>query len=122
MANDAQYYKDLKKAHDAVYAAIKAGNLPHASDLLCEHCNKNRAEQYHHHGYEPKNRLDVIALCVPCHIYVHRGESEKYQSKFIQCKALSRTNKRRCTNWAMGGSDYCGAHTLQAKMVKRIVR
>lgn len=53
-------------ARQAVWNAIRAGQLPHPDTLQCHYCPK-QAEQYHHWSYLPEHWLDVIPVCVPCH-------------------------------------------------------
>lgn len=60
------------KAKNAVMIAIRAGRLPRADCFLCYYCQKP-AQQYHHwHGYEPECWLDVIPVCIECHLKEHR--------------------------------------------------
>lgn len=62
-----------EKAHRAVTAAVELGIMPPAAMLDCLSCRR-RAKHYHHHlGYEEEHWLDVIPLCVKCHMREHRG-------------------------------------------------
>ena len=60
--------KDVEKcaARCAVSNAIRLGNIPKASDCICQTC-PNQAKEYHHNSYSPEHFLDVIPLCMPCH-------------------------------------------------------
>jgi len=55
-------------ARAAVRRAIKKGILPLVSSLTCSNCS-NQAEHYHHYlGYDKENRLNVIPVCMNCHL------------------------------------------------------
>ena len=56
---------EKKKAHHAVYRAIKTGKLTRPS--ICESCFKERFIQAHHESYEKEKWLDVDWLCRECH-------------------------------------------------------
>ncbi len=59
-------------AHDAVYSAIRNGDLKPITECKCQQCDKP-AKHYHHTlGYAPEHRLDVVPLCVTCHRKEHR--------------------------------------------------
>ena len=59
------------KASKAVNNAVSAGDLPHVNTLICQNC-PDEAQHYHHHkGYAPEHWLDVVPLCIECHIKVH---------------------------------------------------
>jgi len=61
-------------ARHAVRGAVKTGRL---KKLPCEHClNKgDREVQGHHESYETDRWLDVIWLCIPCHVAIHNQEA-----------------------------------------------
>lgn len=64
---------ERRKAHKAVYYAVKVGKLPPAWSMVCEDCQESAAANYHHHkGYSEEYKLDVIALCTECHGKAHR--------------------------------------------------
>jgi hypothetical protein len=58
------------KARAAVSNAVADKKLPHISTRVCEICDK-AADQYHHWSYEPEHWLDVIPLCLQCHVEIH---------------------------------------------------
>lgn len=63
------------KAENAVNYAVTVGKLSRPNTLLCHYCSK-QAQQYHHwHGYEKEHWLDVITVCIPCHIKQHSSLS-----------------------------------------------
>lgn len=65
-----------KLAYYAVRNAVRRGDFPPATTMVCEVCQEAQAKQWHHHkGYAPENFLDVAALCVDCHGKVHRVQS-----------------------------------------------
>lgn len=66
-----QDHPDRYAATNAVWSAILTGKLPKASEHPCANpkCT-NHANQYHHASYEPEHWLDVIPLCVSCHVKV----------------------------------------------------
>lgn len=68
-------HPDKAKAHNAVTNAVRLGQLPRASTVMCANpeCEKS-AKQYHHESYEQEDWLIVIPLCVPCHTAVHHDE------------------------------------------------
>ena len=58
--------------HRKVHRAIKRGLLVALVDCGgCEGCGLRRASVYHHHDYTLP--LDVIPLCLACHVAVHHG-------------------------------------------------
>lgn len=68
-------YPERVRAHYAVAHAVRVGEIPPASTLICEHCQEAQAANYHHHnGYEPEFWLDVVALCTECHGREHRRD------------------------------------------------
>jgi hypothetical protein len=61
-------YTQKHRARQATNSAVRDGKLPNVSTLKCVDCG-NDAQQYHHHkGYAKKQYLEVIPLCVYCHI------------------------------------------------------
>lgn len=72
--NNRKNYPERIKARMAVSHAIEAGKLSPVSGLHCIQCGEP-AEQYHHHkGYGEEHWLDVIPLCIQCHITIHQQE------------------------------------------------
>lgn len=58
----------MHSAHMAILRAVKQGMKP-ATAFICADCGKEQAEEYHHHkGYDKEHWLDVIPLCLPCHV------------------------------------------------------
>lgn len=50
---------------------VERGKLPRPDTLICT-CG-NQAQEYHHpNGYDKAHRYDIIALCMPCHKFLHR--------------------------------------------------
>ena len=77
-ARQKRYYlshPERRKAKNAVYWAIRKGELPHPKTLRCEHGN-HQAEQYHHDSYEPEHWLDVKPVCKICHCNIHSEAEE----------------------------------------------
>ena len=65
-------HPNYAKATNAVNNAIRAGRLPRAASLPCYYCPKP-AQQYHHwRGYEPEHWLDVVQVCIKCHLKIHK--------------------------------------------------
>lgn len=59
-------------AHAAVQKAVREGRLRRPEK--CHVCSRpSPSLVLHHHSYEPRNHLDVVALCRPCHQQVHLG-------------------------------------------------
>lgn len=55
------------KARELIATEVKRGNIPKISFLVCKICNKQAQEYHHYLGYEKKQWLDVIPLCINCH-------------------------------------------------------
>lgn len=55
-------YRWRQKAREAVRAAVKAGDLPHISERVCEDCGE-QAQIHHHDSYKEARWLDVRPLC-----------------------------------------------------------
>lgn len=68
--NARQRHPEQVKAHNAITNAVRDGKLPHVSTQVCQKCG-NKAQQYHHHSYDPDFWLDVVPLCIKCHRLVH---------------------------------------------------
>lgn len=64
-----QHYPEKILAHHKISNAIQSGKLPKPDTFQCS-CSK-QAEQYHHPSYLPEQRLNVIAVCIPCHNAIH---------------------------------------------------
>jgi hypothetical protein len=62
-------YPEKTKAHQIIHHAIEAGKFPRVNTLTCHRCHVNQAEHYHHPDYSKP--MDVIPLCVQCHIDIH---------------------------------------------------
>ena len=61
-------YRQRLQARSAVNHAIRDGKLPEPESLFCIECNI-AASQYHHHlGYDKEHWLDVVPMCMPCHL------------------------------------------------------
>jgi len=60
-------HRNQRNAKNAVYLAIKQGNLTPANILSCHYCDQPAKEYHHWHGYEPEHWLDVIPVCKKCH-------------------------------------------------------
>ena len=71
-ATNKYYYShpQKSKAKAAVNYAIKIGETPHLTNLLCSY--DKQAQQYHHPSYAKKHWLDVIPVCIPCHVILHK--------------------------------------------------
>jgi hypothetical protein len=57
-------------AYRAVCNAVRRGDLPVVSTLLCS-CGQPARHYHHHLGYEPQHRLSVAPLCGKCHKVKH---------------------------------------------------
>jgi hypothetical protein len=70
-----QRYPDRCLAHGTVNDAVRRGHIPPAWTMVCERCQEAQAKHWHHHkGYAREFALDVIAVCVDCHIKEHYHE------------------------------------------------
>ena len=68
-------YPQRIRARSAVGSAIRSGYIPLAHKLTCTDCG-NPAQEYDHHlGYAESHKLDVVAVCVPCH---HKRRIREY--------------------------------------------
>ena len=56
-----------ERAREAVYRAIRRGQLAPASECGCAECGHPAQEYDHVRGYEPAAWLEVEAVCVACH-------------------------------------------------------
>jgi len=70
---------DKTKAVSKVNSATRRGDIPKASTLQCNRCNK-QARHYHHKSYKPKYWLNVEALCVICHA---QADKERQQTESL---------------------------------------
>lgn len=85
------------KAKKAVKRAIKTGKLPRPDTLLCHYRLQHpdceyHAKQYHHwHGYAPEHYLDIVPVCMKCHIKQHnrKRSSPERPPLFLKKKKLS---------------------------------
>ena len=65
-------YPNHWKAKNAVANAVRQNKIPCIKTRRCYFCFE-QAQQYHHYkGYEPEFWLDVIPVCVKCHIRIRR--------------------------------------------------
>lgn len=62
---------EKRKAKDKINHLIAAGKLPKVSTLICSRCQVKQAKHYHHPDYSKP--LEVIPLCIQCHIDVHHN-------------------------------------------------
>jgi 5-methylcytosine-specific restriction endonuclease McrA len=60
-----QRYPERKHARDAVYRALKTGEL--VKPLKCQDCGKVAYLEGHHESYASTHWLIVVWLCKPCH-------------------------------------------------------
>lgn len=58
--------REKRNANNAIYRAIKRGEIAPPSACECQDC-KRPAAVLHHHSYERDHWLDVVPLCRPCH-------------------------------------------------------
>lgn len=59
---------NIKAARNAVAVAVRKGTLPNIKKQICSSCGGQAKQYHHHHGYEPSAWLDVVPLCVYCHV------------------------------------------------------
>lgn len=68
-------HAERRIAHGAVNDAVRRGKFPPAWAMVCEHCQEAQAAHWHHHkGYSKEFALDVVAVCVECHVSAHKKE------------------------------------------------
>lgn len=107
-------------AGQAVYRAVRAGKMPHASTLPCKECGNPAREYHHHNGYAREHWLDVIPLCIPCHVKAdNRGNKRPRKvdtRERRQCEAMTKAGNR-CYFRTEKDSIYCRAHGWQARTV-----
>lgn len=61
-----------RRAHLAVYEAVKTGALAPVATVPCSGCSTSWAVHYHHaSGYAEAQWLDVVPYCGPCHRAQH---------------------------------------------------
>lgn len=69
-----QKYPQRYIARYRVAGAVRRGDFPPAWTMVCERCQENQANAWHHHkGYDHENWPYVIALCLDCHGKEHRS-------------------------------------------------
>ncbi len=62
-----KFHKDRHYAHFLIGAMVYFGLI--VKPTHCENCGKERRLQGHHHkGYSKEYVLDIVWLCVPCHV------------------------------------------------------
>lgn len=71
-----EMYPEKNKAHIIVNNAIANGKIKPVGSYICSRCKERQAEHYHHPDYNKP--LDVIPVCTPCHIAIHR-ESNSFR-------------------------------------------
>ena len=59
---------DKHRARSLVNVRIRRGTLVSPSTLLCVDCGGPASEYDHYLGYAPEHKLDVQAVCRPCHL------------------------------------------------------
>ena len=59
-------------ARNRVDAAVKSKKLLPAKTLKCSGCDEQAQEYHHHKGYAPEHWLDIIPVCIQCHVNLHR--------------------------------------------------
>lgn len=69
--------KEIVRAGQAVYRAVRAGKLSPVRTLLCAKCGNPAKEYHHHNGYGREHWLDVVPLCIPCHVRADRRGGRK---------------------------------------------
>jgi hypothetical protein len=62
-------HPEHKKARQAVYEAIKRGDL--LKPTRCEDCGQEKPLQGHHESYEKEHWLEVRWVCRKCHRKIH---------------------------------------------------
>jgi predicted nucleic acid-binding Zn-ribbon protein len=62
-------YPEKRYAKEVIHDLVRRGKLPRVNTLTCHRCHVNQAEHYHHPDYSKP--MDVIPLCVQCHIDIH---------------------------------------------------
>lgn len=61
---------DKIRARQAVAKAIRRGKLTPAAERDCAFCGEPAAQYHHHKGYRPRFALDVVPVCIPCHVEI----------------------------------------------------
>ena len=54
-------------ARNVVWRSVRDGKLAKPVDMNCTDCDKPAEEYDHFNGYDKDNRLNVEAVCIPCH-------------------------------------------------------
>ncbi len=60
------------QAKNAVTHAVETGKIPHIKTRRCYFCYEKAQEYHHYKGYERRFWLDVIPVCIKCHIRLRR--------------------------------------------------
>lgn len=69
-------HPDRARARTTVNRAVAKGRLPKVSTQICAHCGLS-AQNYHHWSYEKEHWLDVVPLCIPCHIIADKEMAQQ---------------------------------------------
>lgn len=64
-------FPEVARAQTGVNSAIRHGLLPQLGAIPCARCYQI-AKHYHHPSYHADDRLNVIPLCISCHILAHK--------------------------------------------------
>jgi hypothetical protein len=68
-----RHYPERVRARNAVRIEVRAFRFPPANTMVCDMCGEALAAHWHHHnGYAPEHALDVIAVCIECHVETHK--------------------------------------------------
>ena len=67
-------YPERFKAKQAVNYVVIINKIPHIKTRRCYFCFEQAQEYHHYKGYEHIFWLDVIPVCIKCHIKIHRKE------------------------------------------------
>lgn len=60
-----------QRAIGAVRRAVVAGELPVITTRLCVDCGGQAVHYHHNKGYETEHWLDVVPVCLKCHLDRH---------------------------------------------------
>ena len=71
---------EKKKSRNAVYRAVRRGELPSLGTCTCLKCGSPAESRHHYLGYDEKNWFDVIELCDRCHQMVE-NKGERYDHR-----------------------------------------
>lgn len=92
-----------KDAHNALWRAIYAKEIPRADSLKCKDCGRRARDYDHAKGYEKRFWLIVEPVCRTCHM--HRTNKRKERIHF---------NGRKSPTWKSG----LGAYNDKIKRLK----